>query len=76
MRRAGSARPEAISAAHALARLGNGLVGQAYDVESGQAGRDLDLDVDGTSLDALERNRADALNHGRPCLGGFSLAEA
>ena len=55
--------------AYALARLGNGLVGQAYDVESGQAGRDLHLHVDGAGLDALERNRADALNHGRPALG-------
>ena len=49
--------------AHALLGLGNGFVGQANDVEGGKAGRDLYLDIDGSRLDALERHRADPLNH-------------
>jgi hypothetical protein len=52
--------------AHALARLGDGLVGQAHDVERGQAGRDLNLDIDGAGLDALKRHGGDALNHAAP----------
>ena len=52
--------------AHALAGLGYGLVGQAHDVERGQAGRDLNLDIDGAGLDALERHCSDALNHAAP----------
>ena len=68
MRRAGSARPDAISAARTRSlRLGHGLVGQADDVEGGQAGRDLDLHVDGAGLDALERHGGDALDHDCPC---------
>src|SRR5438552_805256 len=50
--------------AHALLGFGHRLVGQADDVEGGQAGRDLYLHVDGAGLDALEGNRADALDHG------------
>ena len=49
--------------AHALLGLGHRLVGQADDVEGRQAGRDLDLHVDGAGLDALERHRGDALDH-------------
>ena len=43
--------------AHPLARFGDRFVGQADDVESRQPRRDLDLDIDGTNLDAFERNR-------------------
>ncbi len=49
--------------AHPLARLRYGFVGQPHDVERHQAGRDLDLYVDGPDLDALECHRGDALNH-------------
>jgi len=52
--------------AHALAGLGYGLVGQAHDVERGQAGCDLNLDIDGAGLDALKRHCRDALNHAAP----------
>jgi len=52
--------------AHALAGLGYGLVGEADDVERGQAGRDLNLDIDGAGLDALKRHCRDALNHAAP----------
>ena len=75
MRRAGSARPEAIKRrAHPLARFGHRLVGKADDVEGRQAGRDLHLDVDRAGLDALERHRRDPLDHvsqtmPAPCLG-------
>jgi hypothetical protein len=51
---------------HPLFRFGHGFVRQADDVERGQAGRDLHLDVDGARLDALERNRGDPLNHASP----------
>ena len=50
--------------AHPLARFGHRLVGQADDVEGRQARRDLHLDVDRAGLDALERHRRDALDHG------------
>ena len=52
--------------AHALAGLGDGLVGQAHDVERREARRDLNLDIDGAGLDALERHGGDALNHAAP----------
>ena len=67
MRRAGSARPEATSAARTRSRASrHRLVGQADDVEGRQAGRDLHLHVDRAGLDALERHRGDALDHARP----------
>ena len=67
MRRAGSARPEATSAARTRSRgFRHRLVGQADDVEGGQAGRDLHLHVDGARLDAFERNGRDPLDHGEP----------
>ena len=67
MRRAGSARPGGDQRrAHALARFGHRLVGQADDGEGRQARRHLHLDVDGPDLDALERNRRDALDHVAP----------
>ena len=53
-----------------FARFGNRFVGQADDGEGRQARRDLHLDVDGPHLDALERNRGDALDHVRPCRAG------
>jgi hypothetical protein len=34
--------------------------------EGGQAGRDLNLDIDGAGLDALKRHCRDALNHAAP----------
>ena len=52
--------------AHALARLGDGLVRQAHDVERGQPRRDLNLDIDGACLDAFKRHGGDALNHAAP----------
>jgi hypothetical protein len=55
IRRAGSARPDAISAeAHPLAGLRHRLVGQPDHGESGQARRDLDLHVDRAGLDPLK----------------------
>jgi hypothetical protein len=66
MRRAGSAKPEATSAAHPFARLGHGLVRQPNDVERGQPRRDLNLDIDGAGFDALERHGGDALDHVAP----------
>ncbi len=61
--------------AHALARFRHRLVGQADDVEGGQAGRDLHLDIDGARLDAFERDGRDPLDHGCPCLGLQRLAQ-
>ena len=49
--------------ADALARFRHGLVGEADDMESGQARRDLHLHVDGAGLDALESDGRYALNH-------------
>jgi hypothetical protein len=49
--------------AHPLARLGHGLVRKADDMECGQAGRHLDLDIDRAGLDTLERYRCDPLDH-------------
>ncbi len=43
--------------AHALLGFRHRLVGQADDVEGGQAGRDLHLHVDGAGLDALKGDR-------------------
>ena len=53
--------------AHPLARFGDGFVGQADNGEGRQARRHLHLDVDRPNLDALERNRGDALDHVSPC---------
>ena len=50
-------------AAHALAALGDRLVGQADDDEVRQARRDLHLHVDRDRLDALKRNGGDVRNH-------------
>jgi hypothetical protein len=41
----------------------------APPVELGQAGRDLDLNVDRPRLDAFERNGGNPLNHGNPLAG-------
>ena len=48
---------------HPLARFRDGLVRQADDGEGRQAGRDLHLHVDGPSLNSLECDGGDALNH-------------
>ena len=53
--------------AHALARLRHRLVRQAHDIERGQSGRHLHLDIDGARLDALECHRRDPLDHVSPC---------
>ena len=45
-------------------------VSEARDGEGGQAGRDLNLDVDGAGLDALKRDCGDALNHAAPACSG------
>ena len=63
IRRAGSARPEAISAANPFAGLGDRLVGQSDDGESRQAGRDLHLHVDGAGFDPLKSYGGNTLNH-------------
>ena len=62
--------------AHALLGLGHRLVGQADDVEGRQAGRDLHLHVDRAGLDALERHRGDALDHGCPSTARVAVAGA
>jgi len=53
--------------AHPFARLRDRLVRQTHDVEGGQSGRHLHLDIDGTRLDALECHRRDPLDHISPC---------
>jgi hypothetical protein len=64
MRRAGSARPEAISADRtAFAGFRYGLVGQADNGKGGQARRDLHLNIDGPCLDAFESHRGNMLDH-------------
>jgi hypothetical protein len=55
--------------AHPLAGLGYRLVGQPHHVECGQSRRDLDLNIDGTRLDALKRHGSDALDHVAPARG-------
>ena len=71
MRRAGRARPGGDQRrAHPFARLGHRLVRQADEIEARQARRDLHLHIDGAGLDALERNRGDALNHSALIPGG------
>ena len=52
--------------AYPLARFGDGLVGQADNGEGRQSRRDLHLHIDGAGLDALERDRGNALDHGCP----------
>lgn len=47
----------------ALLALADRLVGQSDQDEGDPAGRDLDLDVDGARLDALERHRRDPRHH-------------
>jgi hypothetical protein len=48
--------------AHPLARLGHRLVGEAYDGERRQPGRDLDLHVDRAGLDPLKGYGGNALD--------------
>ena len=68
MRRAGSARPEATSAARTRSRASDtALSGRPTTLKAGNPGRNLHLDVDGAGLDALERHCGDPLNHGSPC---------
>jgi hypothetical protein len=55
--------------AHPLTRLGNRLVGKADDGEGRHARCNLHLDIDGSDLDAFERNRRDALDPVDPALG-------
>src|SRR4029079_2048143 len=49
--------------AHPLPCLGYGPVWQADDVECRQPRRDLHLNIEGASLDALERDGGDPLDH-------------
>ena len=75
MRRAGKASPEAIIAERTRSRASDtALSGRPTMVKAGMPGRDLHLDIDGSDLDALERNRRDALDHARP-RPGHTLAE-
>ncbi len=66
--------------ANPLFRFGNSLVRQADNVEGGQTGRDLDLNVHGAGLDALKRHGGDALDHvtqplnDHPSLAGGPMA--
>ena len=67
MRRAGSAKPEATSAARTRSRASEtALSGKPNDVECGQPRGDLNLDIDGASFDTLERDGGDALDHVAP----------
>ncbi len=50
--------------AHTFFGFRHGLVGQADNVESGQARRNLHLNVNGTGVDTLEGDRCDPLDHG------------
>ncbi|KPF64605.1 hypothetical protein IP69_18185 [Bosea sp. AAP35] len=52
--------------ADALLALAHRLVGQPDQNERDAAGRNLDLDIDGARLDALERHRCDPRHHPRP----------
>ncbi len=64
MRFGGSARPDGVQrAAHPLAALGHGLVGEADNGEGGKSRPDLDLHVDGARFDALESDRRDPREH-------------
>jgi hypothetical protein len=66
MRRAGSARPEAIMAEPTRSRASEtALSGNPTTVNAGPR-RYLHLHVDRPDLDALERYRGDALDHVRP----------
>ena len=51
---------------HALAALGDRLVGQSDDMHAGLARRDHHLNVDRHRLDALKRDRANPRNHSLP----------
>jgi hypothetical protein len=48
---------------HALARLADGLVGEADDRERRQAAADVGLDPHAPGLHAVERERRDARDH-------------
>ena len=50
---------------HALARLAHRPVAEAHDREVGQARADVDLDGDPPRLEAVDRERGDAGEHGR-----------
>ena len=50
-------------AAHPLAALGHGLVGQSDDGEGRHAGPDLHLHIDGARLDPLEGDGGDPREH-------------
>jgi hypothetical protein len=52
--------------ADSLAGFRYRLVRQPHHVEGGNAGRDLDLDIDRAGLDALERDRGYTLDHECP----------
>ena len=62
--------------AHALACFGHRLVGQAHDIECGQPGCHLDLDIDRARFDAFERNCCDSLDHACPCFAHELSASA
>jgi hypothetical protein len=71
MRRAGSASPDATSAARTRSRASDtAFVGQAHHVEGRQTRGNLHLDIDGARLNALERHCRDPLDHGCPCSEG------
>ncbi len=52
--------------AHPLAAFGDGLVRQTDDGEAGSAGRDADLDLDGSRFNADERQRGNLPVHWPP----------
>ena len=63
----GSARPiDDKRRANPLAALGHGLVGQTDDRESGNAGRQLDLNLDRTGFEAEISDGGDGRGHFRP----------
>ena len=58
---------------YALSALGHGLVGQADDRESRQAGGKLHLNFNGTSFEPKERNSGDSGRHPAPPLSSITI---
>ncbi len=70
MRRAGRARPDAISADRTRSRASEtALSGRPTMANAGKSRRDLHLDVDRAGLDPLKRHGGYALDHAAPLPG-------
>ena len=73
MRRAGKASPEAISAERTRSRASEtALSGRPTMLKAGMPGATCTCTSTGADLDALERNRGDALDHVCPASGLFA----